>query len=344
MRSRFGSARASEEVVSSMSEHSPYKICLSKACSWVVGIARGAGVRGSSDVGLGRHDRGPVDPRARERRCPRGGDREASPADQGRAARGAQRAAARGGRAPGRAAARGGRRRVGQDPGADPADRLADHRAQGPPGLDPGDHLHQQGRRRDEGARRGAGRQARADHVGQHLPLRLRADPAQGDRQARLQVELLDLRRRRLQAADDAGAQGPRPRPQALPARRRPALGQQPQERAARPRGRRQGHPQPVRGVDVGGVHDVPAPPARGQRPRLRRPDHVHRPPVPAVPGRPRDLPPPVPPRAGRRVPGHQPRAVRPDPPALRRPDGGDAVRRATSRPRRRPTGSRRPS
>ena len=38
-----------------------------------------------------------------------------------------------------------------------------------------------------------------------HVPLRLRADPAQGDRQVRLQVELLHLRRRRLQAADDAG-------------------------------------------------------------------------------------------------------------------------------------------
>ena len=230
MRSRFGSARAlrrSRPCCTFAYEYACQGMCVAVEAGW-----------GSSDVGLGRHDRGPVDPRARERRCPRGGDREASPADQGRAARGAQRAAARGGRAPRRPAARGGRRRVRQDPGAHPADRLADHRAQGAPGLDPGDHLHQQGRRRDEGTRRGAGRQARADHVGQHLPLGLRADPAQGDRQAGLQVELLDLRRRRLQAADDARPQGPRPRPQALPARRRPALGQQPQERPARPRGR----------------------------------------------------------------------------------------------------------
>ena len=41
-----------------------------------------------------------------------------------------------------------------------------------------------------------------------------------------------------------------------------------------------------------------------------------------ALPGGARDLPAAVPARARRRVPGHQPRAVRPDPPALRRPDG----------------------
>ena len=117
--------------------------------------------------------------------------------------------------------------------------------------------------------------------------------------------------------------QGPRPRPEALPARRRPALGLQPEERAARPRGRREGHPQPVRGDVRRGVHALPAAAARGQRARLRRPDHDHGPPVPGVPGGARDLPAPVPPRARRRVPGHQPRAVRPDPPALRRPDGG---------------------
>ena len=65
-----------------------------------------------------------------------------------------------------------------------------------------------------------AGRQARPDHVGLDVPLRVRADPAQGDRQVRLQVQLLDLRRRRLQAADDAGLPRPRPRPEALPAAR----------------------------------------------------------------------------------------------------------------------------
>ena len=48
-----------------------------------------------------------------------------------------------------------------------------------------------------------------------------------------------------------------------------------------------------------------------GARARLRRPDHDHRAPAAGVPGRRRALPAPVPARAGRRVPGHQPRAVR---------------------------------
>ena len=47
------------------------------------------------------------------------------------------------------------------------------------------------------------GRRARIMWVS-HVPLRLRADPAQGDRAVRLQVVVLDLRRGRLQAADDA--------------------------------------------------------------------------------------------------------------------------------------------
>ena len=108
--------------------------------------------------------------------------------------------------------------------------------------------------------------------------------------------------------------------PQALPARRGPALGLQPQERAARPRG--------GRGQDTRNKFEEAYAAAYTlyQR-RLREANALdfddlimtHRPPVPAVPRGARDLPAPVPPRARRRVPGHQPRAVRPDPPALRR-------------------------
>ena len=51
----------------------------------------------------------------------------------------------------------------------------------------------------------------------------------------------------------------------------------------------------------------------------LRRPDHDHRAPAAGVPRRRRALPAPLPPRAGRRVPGHQPRPVRAGPRAGRR-------------------------
>ena len=56
-----------------------------------------------------------------------------------------------------------------------------------------------------------------------------------------------------------------------------------------------------------------------------------------AVPGRARDLPAPVPARAGRRVPGHQPRAVRVHPRAVRRLRSTRPTLAAAS-------GSRRPS
>ena len=99
-----------------------------------------------------------------------------------------------------------------------------------------------------------------------------------------------------------------------------------------------------------GRLHDLPEAAARGQRPRLRRPDHDHGPPLPGVPRRTGELPPPVPPRPRRRVPGHQPRPVRPGPPALcRRPRGprprGRAGRaqRADGGRRRRPVDLRLP-
>ena len=222
---------------------------------------RSGGWRAVGWAGDERHPSDPGDqpPRDRRRR-----DRAEAARPQRRRPPGrAERAAARRRRPRGPAPARGRRRRVGQDQGPHPAHRLDRLPAQGTPRLDPRDHLHQQGGGRDEGAGRGAGRPPRAVDVGQHLPLRLRAHPAQGDRQARLQVQLHDLRRRRLQAADDDGDQRPRPRPASLPGRRRPALGLVPQERAARPRGGRRRRPQQVRGGVRRGVHPLPAAPPR---------------------------------------------------------------------------------
>ena len=97
----------------------------------------------------------------------------------------------------------------------------------------PGDHLHQQGRRRDERAGRGPRRPAGAGDVGVDVPLRVRAHPAPRGRQGRHELVVLDLRRRRLPAADDDGPARPRPRPQALPRGPSPP-GEQPQERARR--------------------------------------------------------------------------------------------------------------
>ena len=54
--------------------------------------------------------------------------------------------------------------------------------------------------------------------VGVHLPLRLRAHPAPRVEEARLHLVVLDLRRRRLPAADGAGLPRAGPRPEALPA------------------------------------------------------------------------------------------------------------------------------
>ncbi len=156
---------------------------------------------------------------------------------------------------------------------------------------------------------------ARAQHVGVDVPLHLRADPAQpGLAAAGAELQLLDLRRRRLAppAADDR--QGHGPGHQAVLAA---AAGQrhlQPEERADRPRtGGRRG----LGGRRRSGAHRrrglrrVPAPAARGQRAGLRRPDRrdgrcaaglsADRPVLPAA----------VPAHPGRRVPGHQPRAVR---------------------------------
>ncbi len=113
--------------------------------------------------------------------------------------------------------------------------------------------------------------------------------------------------------ADHQGARGGLPR---ADRRRRGVEDLEAQERAA---GRRHLRPEHQRERPAGGhVHGgVPAlheraPP--GERLRLRRPHRADRLPVPRVPRGRRALPAPLPVRPGRRVPGHQPRAVRPDP------------------------------
>ena len=62
------------------------------------------------------------------------------------------------------------------------------------PVRDPGHHVHEQGRRRDEAACRQARRPGRAEDVGVDVPLCLRSHPAARRQQARLPVVVHDLR------------------------------------------------------------------------------------------------------------------------------------------------------
>ena len=160
-----------------------------------------------------------------------------------------------------------------------------------------------------------------------------------------LPQRVLDLRPGRLPAADGAGLPRARPRPQALPAARLLRPGLQPQERADRLRDLHGPGVDPPGEDARRGVRDLPGAAPAGRRAGLRRPDHDDGQPPAGVPRRRRALPAAVPARARRRVPGHQPRAVRPGPRAGR-PAGrrrGAGARRAVRGRRRRPVDLRLP-
>ena len=183
------------------------------------------------------------------------------------------------------------------------------------PGAGPRDHLHQQGRRRDAGAGRRARRPARQGDVG-HRPS---TPPACGSCAARhsqlgLHVDLLDLRRRRQPAADDLVLRDLDLDPKRYPPRgllaRRSAT-----SRTSCRRGdlRLAGRPRAATTSRAAVAEAYTA----YQR-RLRQANAldfddlimttVHL--LQAFPDVGRALPAPVPARPGRRVPGHQPRAV----------------------------------
>ena len=227
---------------------------------------------------------------------------------------GAQPTAAQGGAARRLAAADRRGRGLRQDRGAHPPHRLPAGRARRGRRAGPGHHLHQQGRRGDARARGPPDRPPGPVHVGVDVPLHVRPDSAQsGLPAARPQLELLDLRLRRLAAPADDDRQGHGPRHQAVLAATAGERHLQPEERAHRSR---QGHVRGVRGRRRPrphrrrGVRRIPAQASGGQRARLRRP---HRRDGRGVAGVPTDrpvLPAAVPAHPGRRVPGHQPRAV----------------------------------
>ncbi len=154
------------------------------------------------------------------------------------ASRRAQPPAAPGGAARGLAAAYRRRRGVGQDGRPDPADRLFAGRPRRRRRAGTGHHVHQQGGVRD--ARAGEKPDWRPGwvlYVGVDVPLHLRADPAQpGLAAARAELQLLDLRRRRLPAAATDDRQGHGPGHQAVLAAVAGQRHLEPQERADRAR------------------------------------------------------------------------------------------------------------
>src|SRR6185436_6969199 len=89
-----------------------------------------------------------------------------------------------------------GGRRLGQDPGPHPSDRVPDPGTRGLALRDPRDHLHEQGRARDGRASGGPdGRADRQGHVDPDLPLGVRPDPAARARAPQPAEQLHDLRR-----------------------------------------------------------------------------------------------------------------------------------------------------
>src|SRR5829696_2368576 len=133
--------------------------------------------------------------------------------------------------------ARGGRGRLGQDAGAHPPHRPPHPRRGRQPVRDPGDYLHEQGRRRDEVAGRGAGGAGGPEDVGLDVPLGVRPHPAARRGQARLPAAVHDLRPGRRQPAHGLRDPRPGPRRQALSAPVGARVDQRRQER--RPRRRR---------------------------------------------------------------------------------------------------------
>ncbi len=180
--------------------------------------------RGGRCAGRGRNYAG-VDGREPPRRAPPG------------AARGSQRAPARGRHARRGAAADPRRRRQRQDPRAHAPHRLPDPHRQAQAERDPGDHVHQQGRAGDARARRAPARAAHARDVGDDLPRRLRADPARrtatrlGYTRQFTIYDQADARRLVKHCIDGVGR-----RPQALHPRGRPQPDLRRQEPAARRR------------------------------------------------------------------------------------------------------------
>ena len=261
------------------------------------------------DADLARSATGPTgrsEPRAGGdgRWYPAGLDAEGSP-------RRAEPRAAQGSRGHrGRRADRGGRR-FRQDPRAHPPDRAPGARSRRRAVPDPRDHVHQPGRAGDAGARRRAARRPQPRHVGDDVPRRLRPHPARRGGADRVPAGLHDLRPGRPDPGRQGRARGrARQGPEAVPAARHPRPHLRREEPADRAR--------PVRERGVGFFDEIVAEVYTAYQRRLqlagrdglRRPPDARRRPARDGARRAREVAGAVPPRDGRRVPGHEPRPV----------------------------------
>ena len=224
----------------------------------------------------------------------------------------AQPGAAAGGGDARRAGAGAGRRRHRQDPGADHAHRPHPRHRPGAAGRNPRRHLHQQGGARDEAARRRDGRRRGRGHaVARHLPLDRREDPAPPRRAGGAQARLHHPRRRRPDPADQAAARGREHRREALAGARAGDADRRLEEPRphARPgaAGRRRGF---AGGKGHEALQGLPGAAEDAERRRFRRPAAGEHPAVPRATRRAAAVSGALQVHPGRRIPGHQRRAV----------------------------------
>ena len=198
----------------------------------------------------------------------------------------------------------------GQDARAHAPRRAPDLRDRRQAERDPRDHLHEQGRRRDARAADGDARPDGAGDLDPHLPRRLRPHAPPRGGAARLQVELHDLRQRRPGAARQAGAGGAGEGSEALRPARRPRADLEREEPADHAGQVRRADQLLLRPDGRRGVRALPEEAGRLERGRLRRHADADRADPRELPGRAEALAERVPLRDGRRVPGHEPRAV----------------------------------
>ena len=220
--------------------------------------------------------------------------------------------AARGCRNAGRPCAGAGRRRHRQDPRADHADRPHPEPGPGAAARNPLGDLHQQGGARDEAAARpDAGPGGGGHAVARHLPLDRRPHPALPRRTGAAEIQFHRARCRRSGPPAQTTASGGEYRRQALAgadAGRTDRRLEEPRADALAGAIRRSRRVRQRQGRQT--LRQLPGAAEGPQRRRFRRSPAGKHPPVSRAPGRAAAIPGPVQVHPGRRISGHQRRAV----------------------------------